>query len=113
MSALHILHAFHRLYHKDAYAKTCLCRLTSGRCRIRACAAPGLVLLKQGLRLFSDHVASCCGNVRPEMYNDVIDPAHPIIVWVFGISYLYIMDLIVISFVFSCSMICMTMCNGR
>ena len=83
-----LLHAFHNVYHKHAFTKSCLCRLSSGRCRTRACAAPGLILLEQGLRLFSDHVASCCGNVRPEMHNDIIDPAHPIIVWVFGISHL-------------------------
>ena len=88
MSAWRMLHAFHNIYHKDAFTKSCLCRLSSGRCRIRACAAPGLILLEQGLRLFSDHVASCCSNVRPEMHDDIIDPAHPIIVWVFGISYL-------------------------
>ena len=47
-----------------------------------------LVLLEQGICQFPDHVACCCCNMWPHMHNDVIYPAHPIIIWVFGVRYL-------------------------
>ena len=49
-----------------------------------------LILLQQRIRHLPDHVACCQCDVRPHVHNHVINPAHPVIIWVLRISYLHV-----------------------